>query len=157
EPGRQRLRELLQKRAGESPLEQIFMPEALDWLLTYCGGDVRELMGFVQQTCTEADDIPIPLKAAQRALRRTIALYSTSIKAGWWRKMATLERSTYQQIDNSDPDYQEMLEEVCIMEYINGGEEEDPFNPAAPWYAVNPIVRELSPFKNALAALDQER
>jgi hypothetical protein len=46
---------------------------------------------------------------------------------------------------------------VAVMEYINGGVESDSFNPAAPWYAVNPIVRQLPQFKAALAILDQEK
>ncbi len=43
------------------------------------------------------------------------------------------------------------------MEYINGGVESDPFSPVEPWYAVNPIVRQLSQFKTALAAIDDEK
>ncbi len=35
-----------------------------------------------------------------------------------------------------------------LPEYINGGEG-DPFAAAEPWYAVNPIVRELGQFKAA--------
>jgi hypothetical protein len=44
------------------------------------------------------------------------------------------------------------LEELAIFEYINGGQEDNPFDPAAPWYVVNPIVRELSQFKRAVEA-----
>jgi hypothetical protein len=44
-----------------------------------------------------------------------------------------------------------MLEQVSVMEYLNGGDD-DVFASAEPWYAVNPIVRELSQFKLALAA-----
>ena len=42
-----------------------------------------------------------------------------------------------------------MLENLSIMEYINGGNE-DTFAEAEPWYAVNPIVRELKKFKDAI-------
>jgi hypothetical protein len=67
--GRQALRDLLQKRAGDTPLDQIFKPDALDWLLTYCGGHVRDLMGFVRRACNEVNGLPIDLKAAKRALK----------------------------------------------------------------------------------------
>jgi hypothetical protein len=60
-----------------------------------------------------------------------------------------------QQIDNNDADYRRMLEQVSVMEYLNGGDD-DAFAAAEPWYAVNPIVRELSQFKLALTALDHE-
>lgn len=152
-----RLRELLQKRAGGTSLDDLFTHDALNWLLTYCGGHVRELMGFVQQACTEAPGLPIDIKAARRSLNRTIALYSTSIPAAHWPKLARLERSTDQKIDNNDPDFRKMLEMLSVMEYINGGVESDPFSSVEPWYAVNPIVRQLSQFKAALAALDAEK
>jgi hypothetical protein len=152
-PGRICLRTILERRAGETPLAEIFEEEALDWLLTYSGGDVRELMSFVRRACNEVDTAPITLKAAQRALRPTIALYGTSIRAPEWSKLAQLELSPDQQIDNSDLHYQRMLRELIVMEYMDSDSEEDPFNPAVPWYAVNPIVRQLSPFKAAVEAL----
>lgn len=152
--GRARLSEILQKRADGKPIAEIFRPNALDWLITYCGGDVRELVHFVRRACNETETLPIDLKAAQRALRPTISTYSTSIPAAHWPKLAKLERSPDQTIDNNDPDSRKMLEMVSVMEYLNGGDESDPFSVAEPWYAVNPIVRQLSQFKAALAALD---
>lgn len=146
------LRTILRRRAGEVPLEQIFEEPAIEWLLRYSGGHVRDLMGFVQRACSEVDRPPITLRAAQRALNQTVALFSTSISPARWAKLAQLECSPNQQIDNSDPDYQMLLEELAIFEYINGGQEDNPFDPAAPWYVVNPIVRELSQFKRAVEA-----
>ena len=158
EPGWRRLREILQKRAKGTPLDQVFTPPALDWMLTYSGGHVRDLMGFVRQACAEVADLPIDLKAARNSLRPAVAIYSTSIPAAHWPKLARLERSPDQQIDNNDPDSRTMLEMVSVMEYINGGGgADDPFTPAAPWYAVNPIVRALPQFKAALQALDDPR
>jgi hypothetical protein len=93
EAGRQSLRDLLQKRARDVPLDRIFAPDALDWLITYCGGHVRDLMGFVRRACNEVNGLPIDLRAAKRALKPTVALYSTSIPASYWPKLARLERS----------------------------------------------------------------
>lgn len=158
EKGREKLRDLLQKRAGEVPLEELFTPTALDWLITYSGGHARDLMQSVQAAITYNDAIPpIPLKAAQRALNQRVALFSTSLSPVRWRKLALLECSPDQQIDPDDADYRMMLEQICILEYINGGVEENPFDPAAPWYAVNPIVRELTQFKTALAQVQKEQ
>jgi hypothetical protein len=155
--GRACLKQILQKRAGATSLDDVFTHAALDWLLTYCGGHVRDLMHFVRQACTEVKGLPIDIKAAHRSLRGTIAVYSTAIPAAHWPKLARLERSTDQKLDNNDPDCRKMLEMVSVMEYINGGVESDPFNPAEPWYAVNPIVRQLGKFKATVEALDQEK
>jgi hypothetical protein len=47
-----------------------------------------------------------------------------------------------------------MLENLNVLEYVNGGEENNPFEPIEPWYAVNPIVRELQKFKSAIKTLE---
>ncbi|HQR31973.1 MAG TPA: hypothetical protein PLK30_04480, partial [Blastocatellia bacterium] len=49
-------------------------------------------------------------------------------------------------------EYLKMLENLSIFEYLNGGSENE-FEEATPWYAVNPIVRELRTFKEAVARL----
>ncbi len=36
--------------------------------------------------------------------------------------------------------------------YLDCGEEDNPFTPTVPWYAFNPIVRELQKFKSARTA-----
>ncbi|MGH9846429.1 MAG: hypothetical protein ACREEM_47635 [Blastocatellia bacterium] len=65
-----------------------------------------------------------------------------------WDKLARLDLSDDQRIPNGDGDYLKMLENLSILEYINGGDA-DVFAEAEPWYAVNPIVRELKKFKAA--------
>ncbi|RYD85123.1 MAG: hypothetical protein EOP84_03480 [Verrucomicrobiaceae bacterium] len=155
EPGRLVLRSLLQRRLGEVRVEDVFTTEALDWLITYSGGHVRDLMVFVQQATTETDNVPITLHEARQALRQTIGSFSTSIQKTWWTKLAELELSSDQHIDSGDADFQQMLSQVVVMEYLNGDDAMDIFSDAAPWYAVNPIVRELRQFKDAVAARNQ--
>jgi len=55
-------------------------------------------------------------------------------------------------IPNGDDDYLAMLENLSILEYRNGGDN-DSFSAAEPWYAVHPVVRELKRFKEACASL----
>ena len=43
-------------------------------------------------------------------------------------------------------------ENLSVLEYINGGVDA-PFALAEPWYAVNPIVRELQKFKATASTL----
>lgn len=149
EKGVEFLKSILQKRLGTHRLDEVFSPDALDFLLTYSGGHIRNLMTFVQSACAYADAIPIPVEAAHRAIQQTVRAYSTAIPETHWQKLAELDRSEAQQIPNGDNDYLAMLENLSVLEYINGGEEHNAFTPAEPWYAVNPIVRELQKFKAA--------
>jgi len=136
------------------PLTDVFADDALDFLLTYSGGHVRNLMAFVQNACAYADGLPIPLEAAHRAIRQTVRMYSTSIPESHWEKLAVLDQSTDQKIPGGDDDYLVMLENLSVLEYINGEEGgHDAFAGEEPWYAVNPIVRELQKFKAAKSKL----
>ena len=146
------MRALLQKRLGHLTLDQVFNSDALGFLLTYSGGHVRNLMTFVQNACTYVNKLPITLTAAQKAIQQTVRTYSTAIPEHHWEKLARLDASSDQNIPNGDPDYLVMLENLSVLEYINGGNE-DPFALAEPWYAVNPIVRELQKFKAAAQKL----
>jgi hypothetical protein len=155
QPGLDSLREILRKRLCDLSVEQAFAPDALDFLLTYSGGHVRNLMTFVQNACTYASSVPIPLAAAQKAVRQMVSNYSTAIPEHHWVKLAALDRSSDQKIPNGDADYLVMLENLSVLEYVNGGDD-DPFAEAEPWYAVNPIVRELQRFKAAARQLEAD-
>ncbi len=155
EQGLQCLRRLLQKRLGGHKVEEVFEKDALDFLLNYSGGHARNVMSFVQSACTYSEDLPITLSAIQRAVQQTVRIYSTAIPESHWEKLAELDRSTDQKIPNDDEDYLVMLENLSVLEYLNGGEK-DIFSDAEPWYAVNPIVRELQKFKAAAIALSNE-
>lgn len=146
------LKEILRKRLGNLTLEEVFAHDALDFFLKYSGGNVRSLMTFVQNACTYASAVPIPLVAAQKAVQQTVRTYATAIPEHHWKKLARLDLSIDQKIPNGDNDYLVMLENLSVLEYINGGDE-DPFASAEPWYAVNPIVRELQKFKAARSRL----
>jgi hypothetical protein len=142
------MQKILQKRLSGLELEEVFTAEALEFLLTYSGGHVRNLMIFVQNACTYTTALPITLGAAQKAIKQTVNTYSSSIPENHWEKLAKLDLSADQRIPNGDEDYLKMLENLSILEYINSGDD-DVFAEAEPWYAVNPIVRELKKFNEA--------
>ncbi len=150
--GIEMVKKLLQKRLGSIGLADAFTPEALDFLMTYSGGHMRDLIRFVREATTNTDSLPISLKAVHQAIKPTVTTYSTSIPENHWEKLARLEMSEDQAIINDDPDYLKMLENLSVMEYINGGDD-DIFAEAEPWYAVNPVVRELRKFKSAVNEL----
>jgi hypothetical protein len=156
EAGLECLRKILQKRIDGHPIGDVFESDALEFLLKYSGGHVRNLMTFVQNACTYTDETPIPIAAAQRAVQQSIRTYSTAIQKDHWNKLAALDLSTDKKIDNGDEAFLAMLENLSILEYMNGGSE-GPFEAAEPWCAVNPVVRELQKFKAAIQQLSTEQ
>jgi hypothetical protein len=106
-------------------------------------------MAFVQSACVYTEKTPIPLTAAHRAVQQSVRTYSTAIRDEHWRKLAELEVSDDKKIKNGDPDFLAMLENLSILEYMNGGDQ-GPFEASEPWCAVNPVVRELQRFKAAV-------
>ncbi len=154
--GIESMRQILQKRLSGLKLEEVFTTEALDFLLKYSGGHVRNLMIFVRNACAYTTALPITLSVAQKSIRQTVNHYSSSIPEAHWQKLAQLDLSADQRIPNGDEDYLKMFENLSILEYINGGDE-NIFEEAEPWYAVNPIVRELMKFKEAYQSLEAEK
>jgi signal transduction histidine kinase len=152
--GRNRLKTILQKRLPEGVLlNQVFQDNTLDFLVRYSGGHVRSLLRFAREaTASSEKTLPLPLKAAHRAIAETVTAFSTMLQSEDWMLLAELEASSTQKWDGENPAKRDLLEQVAVQEYINGGEE-DPFNEPAPWYAVNPILREMNPFNEALRHL----
>ena len=148
--GRERLKSILQKRMPEGVmLDHVFQRDALDFLVRYSGGHVRSLLRFARESIASPEkNLPMPLKAAHRAIAETVTAFSIMLQSQDWTLLAELEASSTQKWDGEHPSKRHLLEQVAVQEYINGGEE-DPFNEPAPWYAVNPILREMNPFKEA--------
>ncbi len=153
QPGWDCFQAMLQKRLEPAQLLDAISGDGLEFLLKYSGGHTRSLMQFMQDAATYAQGVvPVPLTAAHAAVRQIVPVYSTSIPAGHWQKLVQLDRPDDHQIPPDDPDYAEMLEALTVLEYVNGGLMAEPFGTSEPWYAVNPIVRELTQFKAAMAA-----
>ena len=151
------LRELLTKRVAPLPLTGeggVFDEAALTFLLRYCGGHPRHLLSFVVEAALNIDKLPITWEAAQRSVVPTVRQFSPSIPSAYYALMAQVARDPQQQIDNSQQEYRNMLEQNWVLEYVNGGDYDktgfDAFAASAQWYAVHPIIRELASFKSAL-------
>lgn len=150
------LHQLLGSRVGGlSMLASLFHQDALEFLIKYSGGHVRNLLRFIREASAHARVAPITLENAEEAIGPTVRLYSTSIPDSHWEKLARLEFSKSHRIDSGDADFSLMLKNLNILEYINGGQH-TPFKGQQPWYIVNPIVRELDPFISAIENLRQQ-
>lgn len=148
EPGLDCLKAIVAKRAEPVPLQQTIEPDALGFLLDCCGGHIRQLMSFIREACVHAKAQPIDLAAAHQAIAKTVRSYSTAIGEQHWPKLVSLYESEDQRIPSSDPDYLAMLENLYVLEYVNGGDTaSDPFRAPEPWYAVHPVIRRLERFE----------
>ena len=140
--------EIMENRLEDVKLQTVFDEGALNFMIKFSGGNTRELMRFNQNAIVSTDQLPVNLAAAQKAVTQSVAAYSTSIPGSHWEKLAQLDLSATKHIENKDKDYMAMLESQSILEYLNGSGD-DLFQSSEPWYVVNPIVRELTRFKEA--------
>ncbi len=150
--GEKALKSILQKRFGKIPIDDAFEKDALEFLIKYSGGSIRDLIRFVRNSIAQINEFPIKLNHAKNSLKSNIQIYSTGIPESHWAKLARVDLSPDQTFPNDDEDYRDMLANQSLLEYINGGNE-DIWEEVAPWYAVNPIVRELRQFKSAKEAI----
>ena len=152
EHGHEVLRNVLQRRVGASPLNDVIDEDAIEYLIKYSGGHIRTLLQLTRKACTYKHDTPIDKMAAVKSVQGLVSSYSTGIEEGQWPILARLDASPHQRIAVEGEHESKLLENLGILEYIDGGEEGD-FESCEPWYAVHPIVRELRPFKAAREAL----
>lgn len=150
--GRAIFREILQKRTSEK-LSTLFTEEALEFLITYCGGHVRQFMTATYEATLYATGSQVDKRAVQKAISQLVPLYTAMMGPEQWEKLARLERSSDQQWNETDPDTPRFFDQWHILEYVNGDDEEALFNDDVPWYAVHPVIRELKIFKDACQRL----
>lgn len=158
ETGRAKLVELLEKRVPSGvSLADVFEKDALDFLVEYSAGHIRNLMMFARETTLYVNGkLPIPLIAVQRAIAQTVSILVPSVRPHDWELLAQLELSERQDWNNNGLEQRRLLENLCVMEYINGGGE-NPMKKANPWYTVNPILRVQDAFEDAVKAEKQKQ
>lgn len=150
ESGLSKLRQLVERRLEGKSLDEVFEPVALEWLLTYSGGDLRTLIRLVRSASLEQESLPLNLASAQLATAQLSATMATAIRQEWWPILARLQTDGL--VEPHDQATQELMEQLAILEYVNGDEQPDPFEAQVPWYAVHPVVQQLKAFKSAVAA-----
>jgi hypothetical protein len=157
EKGRDKLTELLNKRVPPgTSLANVFAPDALDFLIEYSAGHVRNLMMYAREATNFANGkLPIQRIHVQRAMAQTVQVLVPSLAREDWELLAMLELSENQEWENNSPAQRRLLENLCVMEYINGDDAGNPLADVAPWYAVNPILRVQRGFTTAVKALQQ--
>jgi hypothetical protein len=146
--GYEHLRNVIAKRLDPNQkLSDIFSTPALDYLIHYTGGHTRQFVHAVRQAISYADSVPIQKSAAERTIGEIRATYATTIAEAHWRALATLETNSLCTIANHDPDHLKLLEQIAILEYING----QGADKQEPWYAIHPVIRDIPRFKFELS------
>lgn len=153
EKGRKALRELLSERCHPYTVAQCFDADALDYMLTYCGGHVRQFLNFARESTLYTKTVPIPLTAVEKAVRKAVPSYSVGVSDAAWESLAALETSHNQYWDTDDEAKRRLMERLFVLEYVNGEVTNEEFDESEPWYAVHPIARKLKRFEDAVKPL----
>lgn len=156
-PGRERLLELLGKRLPDGVnLVRVFTDAALELLLYYSGGHIRNLLSYTRESITFANDtLPIDERAIRKAVGQTVGADVLALRPEDWNALAALERADGYEWNAHTADGRRLLEQLFVLEYVNGGDGEG-LDEELYWYAVNPPLRELRAFRNALAVRDKQ-
>jgi len=156
EIGVEAMTEILKLRLGGIERKAAFTDEALDLLIKYSGGHIRTFLLFAREACTDADALPITAENVNYAINSEYQNISPNFFPTYtWEVLAKLDLSSNQNIDVEPAQCVEVLEKLLLFEYINGDDETagnqkpNDRNRQTPWYAVNPIYRELDQFKAA--------
>jgi len=155
------MKKLLAKRLGELKLEEAFEDAAVDLLIKFSGGHIRTLLTFARESCTDAENLPISAANVNHAINSEYQNISPNFFPSYtWDVLAKLDLSSNKDVGVEPERCVEVLEKLLLFEYINGDDESvkdvNNRNQQIPWYAVNPIYRELDQFKRAKEKLLQE-
>jgi hypothetical protein len=156
EQGRQKLIEILGRRlpAGTA-VSDVFTKEALETLLYYSGGHIRSLLIFLRESISYANrHLPIRDETVTKAIAQNAGVIVPGLTASDWNLLAELELSSDQTWQDFNERQSRLLENVLVMEYVNGSDETD-VQASVPWYAVNPVLRAQVKFMRAVEARKQ--
>jgi hypothetical protein len=146
EDGLELMREVLRKRFEVSGISESDVFDSQDIFTNLChksGGHVRNLLIYFRSASDYIDKLPFTKEAVQKGIQQHINAYSRSIQENNWELLAKLQLNQDKDIPNDDA-HKNMLGDLSILQYMNGGE---------PWYSVNPVIRELEKFKRAVEKL----
>lgn len=170
--GRDRLRTILRKRLpNDVDLDYIFAPDAVDFIIADSGGHVRNFLRFARESISYSKGvIPITRVVARKSISREVRLFADLMRPEDWNHVAGLELAELQQWDSHNPEKARLLEQIVVLEYINGssGAEHDfeddlgndefnIYSQQIPWYGVNPIVRKMPFFQPAVQRVSEAR
>jgi len=152
EAGLAKMKEVIERRveqaAPDSSLQTEWFDsrETLEKLCLMSGGHVRNLLLMLQEAINQTDDLPITAKAVQRAITKARDVYRRTADKDDWSILAKV--SVSRRIVN-DKQHRNLLFNRCILEYRYYDDDDEMQN----WYDVNPLIKGIQEFKEAVAIL----
>ena len=144
EPGILKMRELLKLRGAD---DTVITDEAENLLIRFSGGHVRDLLGTVREAISLAGNGPVELRHARSALGQIVN--TLNVSASGWDRLARLELDPDRKLDPKDPECAYLLAQLFVLEYINGGEDDEFLQHDETWYAAAPLLQGMRSFKSA--------
>jgi AAA ATPase domain len=108
--------------------------ETLDRLCRVSGGHLRNLMGMLFG-CLQQDDPPISQDVLQSVIRSSRDSLSRGIDNDEWELLFKVVK---EQSINGDKEYQDLLRNLWVFEYVDS---------QGNWFALNPLLMETDKFK----------
>jgi hypothetical protein len=121
--------------------------DAEDLLIKYSGGHVRDLLGSIREAISLAADGRVTLRNARAALGQIVSSLQPSTAA--WDRLAQLDADPDRRLNPDDPICAQLLEQLFVLEYINGGEDDSFLQHDETWYAVHPLLEGMRSFESA--------
>ncbi|MEG3872908.1 MULTISPECIES: P-loop NTPase fold protein [unclassified Microcoleus] len=109
-------------------------PETLDELCRVSGGHLRNLMGMLFG-CLQQDDPPISQNVLKSVIRSSRDTLKNGIDNDQWELLFKVVK---EQSINGDKEYQDLLRNLWVFEYVDL---------QGNWFALNPLLMETDKFK----------
>jgi hypothetical protein len=120
--------------------------ETLDQLCLMSGGHVRELILLMRGAIKRTNNLPIPLKAVQRAITEARDTYRRAVQHDQWQILAEVSRNKC--ILHED-EYRRLLFNRCLLEYCYFDAEDE----LRRWHDVHPLINGIQEFQQAVEKL----
>jgi hypothetical protein len=136
--GMQKLWEMVRNRCkfAELDIEKVFDDQATcHYLCRMSGGHPRHLLMFLQAATAKVDDLPLTRRAAEQAVRDYSNSLLREVPSDFWADLWNFDQPRFD--IPKDEKHQQMLFLLHVFEYMNTSQ----------WHEVNPVLRELTPFR----------
>jgi hypothetical protein len=114
--------------------------ETIRLLVRKSGGHVRDLLRLIRTCFSLLDEDRISRAVAEQAVQEVAAEYRRLVQQSDWPDLLAIDRSLGEEKDRTERRLR-LLYDLVLLEYNNY------------WWRSHPLVRELPPYRAALAAL----
>ncbi len=136
-------REIGQKLSADLETQVFASQEILERLSLMSGGHIRLFMKMIQKALDHTDQLPISLRAVNRAIDDAKEDYLNTIFDHQWELLRQVDTTNQIPNQENNKEYPRLLASRCILEYRYRDEQDA----LKRWYAVHPLIKELENFR----------